>query len=154
MRKLSNPEITDLKPTTRPVKTKDAPKKFKPTPNDNSTKQSPSYFEHVNTYILDSPISQSKRSSFKGVCISKPSSSPPLPPLPIMIHIEEILIFMCKYIDWIIDAKGDGNCGYRVVSTLLGNREENHTLIRQYLIKELKAHRKSYSTLQEIISFQ
>lgn len=46
-RKIAYPKTIDLKPPSQPVKTKDAPKKVKPTHIENSTTQSPSYFEHV-----------------------------------------------------------------------------------------------------------
>lgn len=59
-------------------------------------------------------------------------------------------IFMHKYIEWIIDVKGDDNCGYRVVSTLLDNREENLTFVCQQFLKELKAHKETYTDIREI----
>ncbi|XP_058725790.1 uncharacterized protein LOC131597094 [Vicia villosa] len=42
---------------------------------------------------------------------------------------------------------GDGNCGYRVVSGLLGNGEDSHTLVRHQLIQDLKMHKDSYTRL-------
>lgn len=36
---------------------------------------------------------------------------------------------MHKYLEQIIDVKGDGNCGYLTVLTLLGKGEENHTFV-------------------------
>lgn len=81
---------------------------------------------------------------FKGVYISKPSSSPFLQKI---LHIEEMLVFMHKYIKQILDVKGDSNCGYHAVSTLLGKGEENHTLVLQQLHKEFKTHNISYTTL-------
>ena len=41
----------------------------------------------------------------------------------------------------------DGNCGFRVVSDLLGKGEENHTLVRQTLISELTMHKELYTWL-------
>lgn len=48
---------------------------------------------------------------------------------------------MHKYIERIIDVKGDGNYGYQFVSALIGKGKENHTLVRQQLIKGLKMHK-------------
>lgn len=44
-----------------------------------------------------------------------------------MIHIEEIEFFMHKYIDQIIDVKGDYNYGYHAILSLLSNVVKNHT---------------------------
>lgn len=59
LRKIVYPETTCLKPLSQPLKTKGAPKKFKPTPSDNSMVHSPSYFEHVDKVFLDSPTPKS-----------------------------------------------------------------------------------------------
>lgn len=53
---------------------------------------------------------------------------------------------MHKYIEWMIDVKGEGNCSYHAVLDFLGREEDNHTLVCQQ-IKELKTHKKSYTTL-------
>lgn len=62
-------------------------------------------------------------------------------------HVEDIPIFMHKYIGQIIDVKGDGNCKYRVVSGFLGKGKKNHTLFHQHFVKELKSHKESYTML-------
>lgn len=90
-------------------------KKVKPTYNDNSTKQS-FYFEQVDTHIPNSPTSKSKKSVFKGVCISKLPLSSPLPKIK---HNEEMMVFMHKYIERTVDVKSDGDYGYRAISALL-----------------------------------
>ena len=54
---------------------------------------------------------------------------------------------MHKYIDRIVNVEGDGNCGYRVVSALLGKGEDSHALVRHQLIQELKTHKESYTRL-------
>lgn len=51
---------------------------------------------------------------------------------------------MHKYIEWIVNVKGDSNYGYQAVSTLLGKGEDNYTLVRQQLIHELGIHKESY----------
>lgn len=60
-------------------------------------------------------------------------------------------IFIHKYIDQIVDIKCDINNCYRAFSTLLGNEKENHTLVYQHLIKELKARKKSYKMIYKMI---
>lgn len=59
-------------------------------------------------------------------------------PLPILMH---------KYVEWIVDVKGDGNYGYHVVSALSDKGEESHILARQQLLKEFNAHKESYKML-------
>ncbi|XP_058776927.1 uncharacterized protein LOC131651272 [Vicia villosa] len=83
-----------MKPPSLPVKTKGTPKKVKPTPNDNSTTQSPSYCEHVGKLFPGSPTPKSQKSSNKRARISEP---PPTPiaqkfstPTPIVIKIPSI----------------------------------------------------------------
>lgn len=41
--------------------------------------------------------------------------------------IKEMLVFMHQYIERIVNVKGDGNCGYQVVSALLSKEENNQT---------------------------
>ncbi|XP_050893614.1 uncharacterized protein LOC127100455 [Lathyrus oleraceus] len=97
LRKIVYLETTDMKPLSQPVKTKGAPKKMKSTSNDNSTTQSPSYFEHVEKVFSDSPTPKSKKKSVvKGIRISKPPHTL-LPPK--IIFIDEMSIFMHKYIE-------------------------------------------------------
>ncbi|XP_058753691.1 uncharacterized protein LOC131626871 [Vicia villosa] len=120
-----------------------APKKPKSKQEDTSTKWDPSYFEHVDTLIPDPPTPKSKCSANKGDRISKPPRTPPTKK-PLMIYIDEMPLFMHKFIDNIVDVGTDGNCRYRAIAGLLGRGEENHTLIRQALISELTLHRDMY----------
>lgn len=117
LRKISYPEIIYLKPPSESVKIKGAPKKVKPTQEDNSKKWPPSLFEHVDSHFTDSPIPKSQKSVLKGARISKPHPSMLMPKIN---DIEDMSFFMQKHIDRIVNVKGDGNCGYRVVSDLLG----------------------------------
>lgn len=64
-----------------------------------------------------------KRNVCKGTRIRK-LSHPLL--LPKILHIEEMMIFMHKYIEWIIDVEDDDNCSFRVVLSFLGKGEEDH----------------------------
>lgn len=59
MRKIFYPYITDYKPLSQLVKIKGAPMKVKPTPSENSTMWTPSYFEHVDETFPYSPTSKS-----------------------------------------------------------------------------------------------
>src|SRR4051812_11227030 len=110
LRKIAFPETTDLKPPSQPVKTKGAPKKLKNTQEDTLIKRSPSYFEHADAFFPDSPTPKSKCSGNKGARISKPPRTPPIKKYP-MIYIDEMPLFMQKYIDNIIDVGTDDNCG-------------------------------------------
>lgn len=67
LQKIIYPKTTYLKPPSQPVKTKGAPKKVKPTQDDNSTKQSTSYFEHIDSYFQDSPTPKSQKKKFTRV---------------------------------------------------------------------------------------
>ncbi|XP_058755071.1 uncharacterized protein LOC131628225 [Vicia villosa] len=148
-----------MKPPSQPVKIKSALKKLKPTLNDNSTSRSPFYCEHVDKKFPDSPTPKSQKSqisSNKGACISKPPPTPiPLKipfieemPVPSKIlFIEEMSVFMHPYIERIVDVVGDSNCGYRAVLALLGNGEDNHTLVCHQLIQDLKRHKETYMRL-------
>ncbi|XP_058784001.1 uncharacterized protein LOC131658755 [Vicia villosa] len=128
-----------MKPPSQRVKIRGALKKLKPTLNDNSTTRAPSYCEHDNKLFPDSPTpksQKSQKSSNKGAHISKPPPTPipqkipfieemPIPPK--IPFIEEMLVFMHKYIKRIVNIEGDGSCGYRAVTTLLGDGEDSHT---------------------------
>ncbi|XP_058783776.1 uncharacterized protein LOC131658507 [Vicia villosa] len=156
LRKSGYPETTDTKPPSQPVKTKGAPKKLKPTPNDNSTTRSPSYCEHVDKLFPDSQTPKSQKSSNKGARIRKPPPTHiPLKipiieevPIPSKIpFIEEMPVFMHPYIERIVDVAEDGNYGYRAVSVLLGNGEGIHTVVHHQIIQALKMHKEAYTRL-------
>ncbi|XP_058778443.1 uncharacterized protein LOC131652562 [Vicia villosa] len=70
------------------VKTKGAPKKVKPTPNENSTTRDPSYCEHVDKLFPDSPTPKSQKSSNKGARISKPPPTPIAPKVSTLTPID------------------------------------------------------------------
>src|SRR3954471_1428630 len=149
LRKIAFPETTDLKPPSQLVKMKGAPKKSKITQDDTSIKRSPSYFEHVDasfSKIHETP--KSTCSGNKGARISKPPRTPPIKKSPI-VYIDEMPLFMHKYIDYIVGVGGDDNCGYRAVAGLFGKGENNHTLVRRELIAELTSYRDIYGRLYE-----
>ncbi|XP_050902470.1 uncharacterized protein LOC127113951 [Lathyrus oleraceus] len=123
---------------------KDAPKKLKPTPSDTSTVRSPLYFEHVDNVFSNSTTPKSQKSVFKGDRISKP---PPSPPQPNIQFIDEVPLFMHKYIEQTVNIERDDNRDYRAISALLSKEEDNHTLVHHQLIQELKTHKESYTRL-------
>lgn len=131
-----------LENTLSTGKKKLIPKKLKPTPSDNSTVHSPSYFEHVDKVFPNSPSPKSLKSVLKGTSISKPPHTSPPPKIP---FIDEILVFIHKYIKKIVNVEGDGKCDYRSVLTLLDKREDNHTLVCDQLIQDLRTHKESYT---------
>ncbi|XP_058763235.1 uncharacterized protein LOC131636641 [Vicia villosa] len=167
LRKIGFPETTNMKPSSQLVKTKGASKKVKPTPNDKSTTRSPSYCEHIDKLFPDSPtpkLQKSQKSSNKGDRISKPPPTPiplkVLTPTPISpkttsikkVHvapkipfIDEMPVFMQKYIDRVVNMAGDDNCGFRAVSTLLGKGENAHKLVCHEFIEELMNHKDPYT---------
>ncbi|XP_058726936.1 uncharacterized protein LOC131598339 [Vicia villosa] len=131
LRKIGYLETTDIKPPSQSVKTKGAPKKIKPTPNDNSTTLFPSYAEHVDKLFPNSPNPKSRKSFMKGACISKPPPTPILPKIP---FIDEMSVFMPNNIERIFNVEGDGNWGYQAVSNFLGEGEDSHALVFHKLI--------------------
>ena len=51
---------------------------------------------------------------------------------------------MRPYVEDIVNVRGDGNCGFRVVARYMGLNEEDHILVRHALINELKNHKSDY----------
>jgi len=45
---------------------------------------------------------------------------------------------MRPFVEEIVNVKGDGHCGFRVVARHLGMDEEDHVLVRQALITSAK----------------
>jgi hypothetical protein len=60
---------------------------------------------------------------------------------PLIKHMPQ---FMQPYIDDIIDVKGDGYCGYRVVALHEGGNQEDYDLVKLNMVREIKLHRKLY----------
>lgn len=56
---------------------------------------------------------------------------------------------MLKYSERIVNVLGDCNCSYRASSVLLDKGDKYLTFVHQQLIKELKAHKESYTLLYE-----
>ncbi|RHN65023.1 putative OTU domain, FHY3/FAR1 family protein [Medicago truncatula] len=51
---------------------------------------------------------------------------------------------MRPFVEDILNVKGDGNCGFRVVAMHMGLNEDSHVLVLHALINELKNHKSDY----------
>jgi len=51
---------------------------------------------------------------------------------------------MRPFVEDIVNVKGDGNCGFRVIARHLVMDEDSHVLVRHALINELKNHKSDY----------
>lgn len=51
--------------------------------------------------------------------------------------------FITKQV-WIVNVKGDNNCDFLFVSTLLSKGEGDHTFVRHQLIHKMRIHKESY----------
>ena len=56
---------------------------------------------------------------------------------------------MRPFVEEIVNVKGDGHCGFRVVARHLGMDEEDHELVRQTLIQELRNHNSNYMPIYD-----
>ncbi|KEH25864.1 OTU-like cysteine protease [Medicago truncatula] len=125
---LGFPEETMLKPPSRKVATKGAPKRVKSAPKTRSTGRIPSRWETIDA---QNPNSQ----------CSHANSNEPYLQIP---YISQIPNLMRPYIEDIVNVKGDGNCGFRVVARHMRLNEDSHVLVRHALINELKNHKSDY----------
>jgi len=53
-------------------------------------------------------------------------------------------MIMRPYIEDIVNVKGDGNCGFRVIAKHLRMDEDSHVLVRHALSNKLKNHKSDY----------
>ncbi|KAH1250309.1 Protein FAR1-RELATED SEQUENCE 2 [Glycine max] len=111
-----------------PPPTKGAPKKTT-SRNLRSTKRDPSYLEYVDAF-------ESKQNNNSSVRRTASSSEQPNQRT-MMPMLDQFQPFMHDFIDKIVDLKGDGNCGYRSVSSLLGMGQDSWSVVRNHLLKEL-----------------
>ncbi|KAL5190214.1 hypothetical protein HKD37_04G009716 [Glycine soja] len=94
-----------------------------------STKRDPSYWKYVDAlHFVQNSNSSVKRSAS--------SSDQPIPRR-IMPMLDQFHSFIHDFTDNIVDAKADGNCGYRAIAALLGMREDSWSLVCNHLLKEL-----------------
>ena len=56
---------------------------------------------------------------------------------------------MRPFVEEIVNVKGDGQCGFWVVARHLEMDEEDHVLVRQALIQELRNHRSDYMPIYD-----
>jgi len=56
---------------------------------------------------------------------------------------------MRPFVEEIVNVKGDGHCGFRVVARHLGMDEEDHVLVCQALIQELRNHKSDYMPIYD-----
>ena len=152
LRELGFPEETMLKPPPRKVATKGAPKRVKSTPKTRSTGRIPSRWETIDAQNPDSQCTHGKSKSHKtkgsrlGTCSrsqTSTSTSKKQPYLQIP-YISQIPNLMRPYVEDIVNVRGDGNCGFRVVARHMGFHEDDHVLVRHALINELKTHKSDY----------
>lgn len=56
--------------------------------------------------------------------------------------------FLCKnYIEWIVNIEDDDNCGFQVVSSLLGKGQNDYQFVHCHLIHKMMVDRESYTKL-------
>jgi len=152
LRELGFPEETMLKPSPRKVVTKGEPKRVKSTPKTRYTGRIPSRWETIDAQNPDSQCSHAKsnvpktKGSRLGPWSRSQTSTPtskkePCFQIPYISHISNL---MRPYIEDIVNVKGDGNCGFRVVARHMGLNEDSYVLVRHALINELKNHKSDY----------
>jgi len=56
---------------------------------------------------------------------------------------------MRPFVEEIVNVKGDGHCGFQVVDRHLGMDKEDHVLVRQALIQELRNHKSDYMPIYD-----
>jgi hypothetical protein len=72
------------------------------------------------------------------------ASTPTLKPFLNIPYLTQMPMIMRPFIEKIVNVKRDGNCGFRVIARHMGMDEENHVLVRDALIHELKNHKSDY----------
>ena len=72
------------------------------------------------------------------------STSKPFQNIP---YISQIPNIMRPFVEEIVNVKRDSHCGFRVIAVHLGMDEEDHVLIRQALIHELRNHKSDYMSV-------
>jgi len=152
LRELGFPKDTMLKPLLRKVATKVAPKRVKSTPKTRSTGRIPSRWESIDSQNPDSQFSHGKSNVPKSkgsrlrTCSRSQTSTPTSKKEPYLQipYISQIPNLLRPYIEDIVNVRGDGNCGFRVIARHMGFNEEDHVLVRHALINELKNHKSDY----------
>ncbi|KAL5147475.1 PKS-NRPS hybrid synthetase [Glycine soja] len=135
---IAHPDQNLMRPPPAKVNTKGAPKKTT-SRNPRSTKRDPSYWEYVDVF-------ESQQNN--NLLVRRTASSSEQPNRRTMMPMfDQFQPFMHDFIDKIVDVKGDGNCGYRSVISLLGMGQDSWSLVRNHLLKELANFSEDYIKL-------
>jgi len=137
------------------VVTKGDPKRKRSTLKVSSTGRIPSKWETIDSQNPDSQPSQPKKSLPKrkdarlGTYSSSQASSSTSKRFWNIPYISQVPNIMRPFVEDIVNVKGDGNCGFWVVARYLGMDEEDHVLVRQSLVHELRNHKSDYMPLYD-----
>ena len=155
MRPIAFPETTNLSPPSKKAVIMGTPKRKRTTLKVSSTGRIPSRWETIDSQNPDSQPSQPKRSLPKrkderldtySRSQASSSTSKSFQNIP---NISQIPNIMRPFVEEIVNIKGDGHCGFRVVARHLGMGEEDHILVRQALIQELRNHKSDYMPIYD-----
>jgi len=155
MRKIAFPETTNLSPPSKKAVTKGAPKRKRTTLKVSSTGRIPSRWETIDSQNPDSQPSQPERSLPKrkdahlGTFSRSQASSSTSKPFRNIPYISQIPPIMRPFVEDIVNVKGYGHCGFREIARYLGMDEEDHVLVRQALIHELRNHKSDYMPIYD-----
>ena len=158
MRQIEFPETTNLSPPSKKAVTKGEPKRKRTTLKVSSTGRIPSRWETIDSQNPDSQPSQPKRSLPKrkdarlGTYSHSQASSSTSKPFRNIPYISQIPNIMRPFVEEIVNVKGDGHCGFLVVARHLGMDEEDHVLVHQALIQELRNHKSDYMPIYDMRS--
>lgn len=136
LRQIAFPETTTL---TSPV----VLKKSKGAKKSNTTRDK-SDWEHADARYPDCHVSHSKASTSSQKCSELGRFLPTQSSQLTIPRLDEMPLFMQPYIENIVDVKGDGWCGYRVVALDSGKTEDDFELVKLNMVREIKMHRPLY----------
>ncbi|XP_045822500.1 sister chromatid cohesion protein PDS5 homolog B-like isoform X1 [Trifolium pratense] len=112
--------------------------------DDLSAKHSTSSVEHVDSLHRDTHVSHSESSDLPRKSARYTNQSPNPRNFP---NQDELPLFMHQYFKDVIDVAGDGHCGFRAVSGLLGRSVDEYDTIRFELRNELNKNRQGYTSM-------
>ena len=139
LQEIAFPEKTFIYTPNDKVKTKGDVKMTRPTKFLRSTKQIPSYFEHMDFLHSQHDSCASKKSNEGSLPeVVPPKSIPFLYQFPVGYH---------PYILDVVDVKADSHCGHCVVAAELGMGEESWAIVQMNLLKQLSEWRQEYVEL-------
>jgi len=155
MRQIAFSETTNLSQPSKKAVTKGVPKRKRTTLKVSSTGRNPSRWETIDSQNPDSQPSQPKKSLPKrkdarlGTYSHSQASSSTSKPFRNIPYISQIPNLMRPFVEEIVNVKWDGHCGFRVVARHLGTDEEDHVLVCQALIQELRNHKSDYMPIYD-----